>query len=300
MHRSQQVDTTPRNKQAMPQMNKYKLLCGLAGAAISVGVYIMWRNRDDDYIVSTREQALKYITIASNQVVMNITTRIKVKHVPEGVTHLYCNNNQLTSLPDLPSTLRHLDCTANCLTSLPKLPDGLIELHCAHNKLHTLPFLPNTLEVLDCGFNKLQHCPGVPLVLYKFRCGNNMLKELPTLPGCLRDLECDRNQLRYLPALPNSLRTLNCAANYLRILPDLPVSLLSVQCQMNCMEMLPAKPPGSNLFVVCNAGNPKLPVQMNDEDYTAYYNRIMRRMAENNIAIFKDELLCRVHLCREC
>ena len=62
-----------------------------------------------------------------------------IEYIPEGITHLYCYNNQLTQLPKLPNSLKRLDCRNNKLTDLPYLPDSLIELYCVNNKLTSSP-----------------------------------------------------------------------------------------------------------------------------------------------------------------
>ena len=48
---------------------------------------------------------------------------------------LYCNNNKLTSLPELPNSLLRLDCDNNNLASLPELPKSLEYLYCHNNNL---------------------------------------------------------------------------------------------------------------------------------------------------------------------
>ena len=64
--------------------------------------------------------------------------------IPADVTHLYCERNNLTSLPTiLPSGLVYLSCGDNMLTELPaSLPAGLKNLDCYNNRLSSLPLLP--------------------------------------------------------------------------------------------------------------------------------------------------------------
>ena len=59
----------------------------------------------------------------------------KIDYVPEGITHLYCSDNELTELPKLPESLKYLYCFNNKLTSLPKLPESLEYLYCDNNNL---------------------------------------------------------------------------------------------------------------------------------------------------------------------
>ena len=48
---------------------------------------------------------------------------------------LYCEDNELTSLPTLPQNLQKLYCYSNNLTSLPSLSKNLEELTCYNNTI---------------------------------------------------------------------------------------------------------------------------------------------------------------------
>jgi hypothetical protein len=71
--------------------------------------------------------------------------------IPQQCLWLSCNNNKLTSLPDLPH-LERLDCAGNLLTQLPDLPN-CETLNCADNKLTFLPRLPKCRNI-DYSRNK--------------------------------------------------------------------------------------------------------------------------------------------------
>ncbi|MEY4926145.1 MAG: leucine-rich repeat protein, partial [Bacteroidota bacterium] len=88
----------------------------------------------------------------------------------DGLQRLYCNNNQLTSLPALPATLQYLYCYNNQLTSLPALPATLQRLYCNNNQLTSLPALPAALQYLDCDTNQLTSLPALPATLQYFYC----------------------------------------------------------------------------------------------------------------------------------
>jgi len=125
-----------------------------------------------------------------------------------GVTELYCDHNNLTSLPylsDLP-VLEKLYCDNNRLTSLPDLSD-----------------LP-ALEQLYCGYNQLTSLPPLPFSLKELVCVNNQLTTLPQLPASLRVLNCYNTHLTSLPDfsdLPN-LEYLYCDGFLFQDLQDLP------------------------------------------------------------------------------
>jgi len=109
------------------------------------------------------------------------------------LTHLFCNDNQLTWLPPLNNTLIQLDCSGNKLTELPPLNNNLTQLYCYYNELISLPPLNNNLTQLYCS--------------------HNQLTELPHLNHSLRQLDCSRNQLTWLPPLNNKLHYLDCFNN---------------------------------------------------------------------------------------
>ena len=95
-----------------------------------------------------------------------------IEFIPEGITHLYCYNNELTSLPKLPESLTHLYCGDNILTELPKLPNSLIGLYCSNNKLKSLPKLPESLIKLNCQYNNLTY----PITIDNIKEHNTLIK----------------------------------------------------------------------------------------------------------------------------
>lgn len=148
--------------------------------------------------------------------------------LPEGITVLRCDQNELTSLPKLPSTLKVLHCQQNQLTSLPKLPT-LESLSCSHNPLFCLPALPSSLTQLVCMRNYLTWLPRLPYGLLELSIDYNYITRLPELPPCLTMLGCSYNDLTSLPSLP-PLQSLFCFSNPLESLPELPSTLIYVVC----------------------------------------------------------------------
>ena len=153
--------------------------------------------------------------------------------LPNSLTQLWCYSNQLTSLPALPNSLTTLYCESNQLTSLPTLPNSLNYLSCGINQLTSLPALPNSLLVLSCRYSQIASLPALPNLLTGLWCYDNQLTSLPALPNTLTELYCQYNQLTSLPALPNSLTTLDCYNNQLTSLPTLPDSLYYFYCYNN-------------------------------------------------------------------
>ena len=136
---------------------------------------------------------------------------------------LYCDQNQLTSLPELNDSLQYLYCHYNKLTSLPKLNYSLRILFCHHNQLTYLPKLNDWLEFLSCFKNQLTYLPELNHSLRYLYCNNNQLTFLPQLNKSLSALECSYNRLTFLPQLNDSLQYLNCTQNPL---PDIILNML--------------------------------------------------------------------------
>jgi hypothetical protein len=149
---------------------------------------------------------------------------MEIPPLPEGITILRCELNQLTSLPTLPSSLTFLSCDENLLTSLPTLPSSLKYLSCSDNLLSSLPSLPSSLIALTCIRNELTSLPPLPLSLMRLCIDQNNITHLPEFSP-MKMLSCSYNQLTSLPPLP-SLRSLLLFGNPLEILPELPLTLI--------------------------------------------------------------------------
>ncbi|MDO9185394.1 MAG: T9SS type A sorting domain-containing protein [Bacteroidia bacterium] len=200
---------------------------------------------------------------------MNISDLTGIQYFTS-LTILYCNTNQLTSLPPLPDSLQAFYCGSNQLSSLPALPSSLIYLHCAYSQLTSLPSLPSSLQYLNCSGNQLTNLPALSNMLAELECSSNQLTSLPTLPASLFNLFCPNNQLTSLPSLPNSVSYLNCSGNQLTSLPSLPNSLTKLYCSSNQLTTLPTLP-SALTSLVCNNNNiscfPKFPSTLIDTNF---------------------------------
>jgi len=168
--------------------------------------------------------------------------------LPNSLTILDCSQNQLTSLPTLPNSLIRLSFGINMVTSLPALPNTLSSLNCGSNQLTSIPTLPNNLGSFYCGINPLTSLPALPPTLIVIGCGFTQITSLPALPNSLRELVCESTPLTSLPALPNSLTYLNCRNCQLTQLPPLPVSVRKLYCNDNQLNSLPALPDSLDEF----------------------------------------------------
>jgi Leucine-rich repeat (LRR) protein len=54
------------------------------------------------------------------------------------IRQLYCNNNELTYLPQLDNSLKVIECANNFLTSIPSLPYGIDRFVCENNPVHPI------------------------------------------------------------------------------------------------------------------------------------------------------------------
>lgn len=120
--------------------------------------------------------------------------------------HLYCEDNNLISLPSLPLSLLELACFNNQLTLLPSLPTGILILQCSNNQLTSLPDFSLVMNYLDCSNNLLTTLPEIPESLTYIVCSNNLLTSIPDLPINMWDggLYCSNNPtLNCLPKITN-------------------------------------------------------------------------------------------------
>lgn len=152
------------------------------------------------------------------------------------LAHLNCSFNKLTELPNdiptgdrqimnkLPHCLETLICNNNLITSLPELlPMSLKHLNCSFNSVTSIPILINNPISPESTINGLLF----------FYCYDNEITALPELPNHIQFLHCNNNEITQLPKLPNDIKSLNCSNNKLTTLPNLPNDLIYLDCQGN-------------------------------------------------------------------
>lgn len=159
----------------------------------------------------------------------------------KNLTHMYCNESQLTYIPALPPGLTALDCFSNHLTSLPPLPATLTRLSCPNNQITAFPALPAGLMYLDCSSNRIAvSVPTLPTALAYFDCHSNLIPGiLPNLGSNITYLNISINRFTIIRNLPAGIQTVLCYYDSLSSLPGLPTSLVDLQCDFNQITSLP-------------------------------------------------------------
>ena len=222
------------------------------------------------------EQALIDLGIDSDGIINNAVYTSEIENITElnvynknitdltgiedfiNLTHLYCNQNKLTTLNlKFNTKLRILRCHinqlneidlsnnldleyflgySNNLTNLDVSKNlKLYNITCAYNKLTNIDVSKNTnLQNLDCSFNKIESLDlSNNLKLTQLYCNSNKLKELDVSNNMLLYMfRCNDNEITTLN-LSNSpnLYELNCEKNKLT---ELDISLSRVLDNLNC------------------------------------------------------------------
>ena len=143
---------------------------------------------------------------------------ITITTTGEGITHLYCSDNQLTSLDVSNNTvLMFLNCRNNQLTNLDVSNNTtLIELICGYNQLTNLDVNKNTmLTELYCRNNQLTSLDvSKNTALTYFNCNYNQLTNLDVSKNtALTVLGCGFNQLTSLELSNNTALEILCCSN---------------------------------------------------------------------------------------
>jgi hypothetical protein len=151
------------------------------------------------------------------------------------IKYIFCNECNLTELPELPTNLVTLFCCWNKLKSLPKLPSTLKDLYCSSNEFTVFPKLPEGLHSFSGGNNNYGRVEGLPKSLFSLSIHNSKIDHIDDLQELtnLVHFTCFRCNLTKLPNLPNSLQLLICCNNFLTELPELSNNLITLYTNDN-------------------------------------------------------------------
>jgi len=156
--------------------------------------------------------------------------------------NLSCNNNNLTTIPELPSQITTLSIKSNNLNNITDLPENLLHLDLRYNSLSTVPELPNNMESLKLCFNNFTTIPDLPDSLIILFFAYNELDDLPIFPPKLEQALCYNNQISHLGNLPESIEILRIQNNNITSIPDLPFALQTLNISNNPIECVNSYP----------------------------------------------------------
>ena len=121
------------------------------------------------------------------------------------------------------------------VTQILNLPEGVKHLHCPQQKLTTIENLPSSLESVDLSHNQLTSFDGTHLEsLTELSLQNNELTRLANLPSSLLHLNVENNRLKELSLVktPN-LQSIKCSNNPILVLEHVPPSLKNIVMENN-------------------------------------------------------------------
>ena len=143
------------------------------------------------------------------------------------------------------SKLTYLDCSYNNISSLSYLPNTITELHCNNNQITSLSsssysYIPSNIRKLYCQNNKLSAVNGFynDYITY-LDCSNNQITELYNIPD-VQELNCSNNKLSgtFQMSYHEDLKTLNISNNpYITTLEICNNSSLTSVNVTNCSSM---------------------------------------------------------------
>lgn len=119
-----------------------------------------------------------------------------IRNIPEGITHLTCQSQSLTSISEnLPSTIEEIDCTDNMIESFNgKNTPKLKVLRLSDNEISKIENLPSSLIILECDNNQLRNLDlSNTTSLKTLHCSNNPLLMLEHVPNTLVDFQMENN-----------------------------------------------------------------------------------------------------------
>ena len=207
-------------------------------------------------------QGLKVLTIKNNayitkNLLSNLPNTLKVLRLdscqltdlpdklPDSLTHLYAQYNNLKTLPLLPATLQTLALNDNSITHSDMLDfPKLQKLDMNNNKMQYFQINAPNLTELKIDNNQLDSLKIYSLKLKYLTCTNNRLQNIWLDKNApLRDLYCQHNLLTQLPFLSDSLQMLNCSHNLLLKLPPFGEKLHYIDYSENKIRQAAQIPP---------------------------------------------------------
>lgn len=139
-------------------------------------------NLDLKLLVTQGFKKIKHILFSKGQIT-------QLLNIPDGLTHLSCEDNLLDSLDAIPDTIEVLSVSKNMLRELDlSRLQKLKILHVSHNDLKTLNGFPESLEELYCSYNQLEtlDLKNTPK-LKVLHCEGNVKLTMENIPDTVMD-----------------------------------------------------------------------------------------------------------------
>ncbi len=122
----------------------------------------------------------------------NITSFSQCKF-PEGVTHVYCENNQIKSFQYLPSSVTVIYCGNNQIKSFKYLPGSVLKIYCSNNQITSFQYLPGSVRWISCAYNQIKSFKYLLESVREIYCANNQIKSFQYLPRSVYCIHCGNN-----------------------------------------------------------------------------------------------------------
>ncbi len=166
-------------------------------------------------IVSCKEYppSLNYINFSNNNIELIID-------IPENITHLYLDYNNLSYINNLPENLHVLSIKNNIIRNIDFLNNNIKELYLNSNQIDKINILSDSLEHLDISKNTVIEITYLPPNLKTFIAYNCKIQNIECeLPKKLQKIDLYNNYLEYIQDFPDSLIWVDLSYNNLKILP---------------------------------------------------------------------------------
>ncbi len=132
---------------------------------------------------------------------------------PEGVTHVYCQNNRIKSFQYLPGSVSVIFCENNQINSFQYLPGSVTHIFCSNNQIDSFKYLLRSVIVIECDINQINSFQYLPDTVSWIYCENNQINSFQYLPDTVSIIHCNNNRIDSFKYLPRSVTEIACMNN---------------------------------------------------------------------------------------
>ncbi len=122
----------------------------------------------------------------------NITSFLQCEF-PEGVSHVYCDNNHINSFQYLPESVRAISCENNQIKSFQYLPESVYWIYCGNNQIKSFQYLSAGVLLINCDNNQIKSFKYLPDTVTEISCEDNQINSFNYLPESVFCIDCDNN-----------------------------------------------------------------------------------------------------------